>query len=441
MSGITGDFIKTKYMKKLLLAAILAAFAIMAWGQDGGETYNVDPSVSTGSSSSDTTGNYIIRAQQIHDSLEAIRDAAIAGVALGDSGNTPTALHYMTATMGSKKLNLADSGAVAEAGHYATSKMHSLKLNIADSGKVNEANHYASSTMLYSVIKDTGNYINRYDTASLPGRFSAKQATLVSATNIKTINSTSLLGSGDIAVGGTETLWIADSAQVVHMADTAGVTGNNKIATKANVALKLNNSDTSTMLSTYARKLSPTLTGTPLTPTAAAGTNTTQIASTAYSFAAAQKAAGDTATARLNGAGELNTLVKMLADTIALFAFGAGHSIPVDTVVMVNFMNGGTFFWKADSFKVTDVRTFLAAGTGTEAATLQVFWGTSMGTAQDSLFTAAVAINSHTGESDVPSRYSAIKPRCYVWGVYRGMVVGHRPSMISSTIMGYIKRD
>jgi hypothetical protein len=80
---------------------------------------------------SDTTGNYIIRAQQIHDSIEAIRDAAIAGVALGDSGNTPTALHYMTATMGSKKLNLADSGAVAEAGHYFTATMGSLKANIA----------------------------------------------------------------------------------------------------------------------------------------------------------------------------------------------------------------------------------------------------------------------------------------------------------------------
>jgi hypothetical protein len=425
-------------MKKILIPILLFIFySVSGQLQPLSQAGNAEG----GGTGTDTTGNYILRAQQIHDSLDAIRTAAIAGVALGDSGNTPTALHYMTATMGSKKLNLADSGAVAEAGHYATSKMHSLKLNIADSGKVNEANHYASSTMLYSVIKDTGNYINRYDTASLPGRFSAKQATLVSATNIKTINSTSLLGSGDIAVGGTETLWIADSAQVVHMADTAGVTGNNKIATKANVALKLNNSDTSTMLSTYARKLSPTLTGTPLTPTAAAGTNTTQIASTAYSFAAAQKAAGDTATARLNGAGELNTLVKMLADTITLFVAGKGDGTIADTAAMKNGMSGGDFFWAADSFKVADVKSRVGAGSGTEALTFNMFWGTSYGTATDSLFTSATAVNSHTGESDVPNKNTTIHPRNWVWCVYRGAVAGNLPSMVRSTIIGYIKRD
>ena len=58
-----------------------------------------------------------------------------------------------------------------------------------------------------------------------------KQATLISGTNIKTINSTSLLGSGDFA-----------------------------LATLA----------------------SPALTGTPTAPTAAVDTNTTQIATTAF---------------------------------------------------------------------------------------------------------------------------------------------------------------
>jgi hypothetical protein len=50
-------------------------------------------------------------------------------------------------------------------------------------------------------------------------------------------------------------------------------------------ALKVNISDTGNMLNTYARKLSPTFTGTPAAPTAAAGTNTTQIATTAFVIA------------------------------------------------------------------------------------------------------------------------------------------------------------
>jgi hypothetical protein len=311
---------------------------------------------------------------------------------------------------------LGDSSAVPKEHSYATGKMLSLK---------------APQTAIDTLTGDN----------ELTNRLALKQATLVSATNIKTINSTSLLGSGNITIGGTETLWIADSAQVVHMADTAGVTGNNKIATKANVALKLNNSDTSTMLSTYARKLSPTLTGTPLTPTAAAGTNTTQIASTAYSFAAAQKAAGDTATARLNGAGELNTLAKMLADTITLFVAGKGDGTIADTAAMKNGMSGGDFFWAADSFKVADVKSRVGAGSGTEALTFNMFWGTSYGTATDSLFTSATAVNSHTGESDVPNKNTTIHPRNWVWCVYRGAVAGNLPSMVRSTIIGYIKRD
>lgn len=51
-----------------------------------------------------------------------------------------------------------------------------------------------------SVIGATG---STFDSTSLSNRIDGKQATLVSATNIKTINSTSLLGSGDIAVSAT----------------------------------------------------------------------------------------------------------------------------------------------------------------------------------------------------------------------------------------------
>lgn len=48
----------------------------------------------------------------------------------------------------------------------------------------------------------TGN-ITESQVTNLPADLAAKQATLVSGTNIKTINSTSLLGSGDIAISGS----------------------------------------------------------------------------------------------------------------------------------------------------------------------------------------------------------------------------------------------
>lgn len=80
-----------------------------------------------------------------------------------------------------------------------------------------------------------------YFWSQLKTKLAAKQDTLVSGTNIKTVNNNSLLGSGDIS-----------------------------LATLA----------------------SPTFTGTPTAPTATAGTNTTQIATTAFVKTAIDNAIG-----------------------------------------------------------------------------------------------------------------------------------------------------
>jgi hypothetical protein len=144
----------------------------------------------------------------------------------------------------------------------------------------------------------------------------------------------------------------------------------------------------------------------------------------------------------LSNAGSLSDVAKMLGDSTAYFAFMLGRGIAVDTAVMVSGAYGGVFCTGQDSAKITVVKSVMVAGTGTEAATFNVFWGPVFGTAVDSLFTAAAAITTHTGESDVPNRhYKAIPPRNFVWGIFRGFVVGHRPTLISATIIYYIKRD
>jgi hypothetical protein len=92
-----------------------------------------------------------------------------------------------------------------------------------------------------------------------------KQNTLVSGTSIKTINTTSLLGSGDITIaGGTIDATPTDSS--TNAVQSNGVF--DALALKSPLA-------------------SPTFTGTPAAPTASFGTNTTQLATTAFVQAAA----------------------------------------------------------------------------------------------------------------------------------------------------------
>lgn len=191
-------------------------------------------------------------------------------------------------------------------------------------------NKSGNSTYLYSntvngIVKDDGTGVL---SAAVAG--TDYQAPLVSGTNIKTINNASLLGSGniDISGGGGGTLFVTVTyANYAYTADTtyadmmsaisAGkdivviladlnqqknwyytmtyapkVTTENFCFASENETgtfthLLVSNSDswwaaTDINLSSYATKSSPTFTGTPKAPTAAAGTNTTQIATTAF---------------------------------------------------------------------------------------------------------------------------------------------------------------
>ena len=124
---------------------------------------------------------------------------------------------------------------------------------------------------------------------------SGKQDTLISATNIKTVNGNSLLGSGDITVGGTGSTNLAytpSSTNGIVTSDT-GTDATVPLADATNAGLLKpakytvleNTSGTNTGdqdLSGKANIASPTFTGTPVAPTATVGTNTTQLATTAF---------------------------------------------------------------------------------------------------------------------------------------------------------------
>jgi len=97
-----------------------------------------------------------------------------------------------------------------------------------------------------------------------------------------------------------------------------------------------------TAIATKANTLSPTLTGTPLAPTAAADTNTTQIATTAFSTAAATAAIQ-----ALHPVGSIYTNATNSTNPATLFGFGTWEEFGAGRV-MVGFDAGNTLFDAAE---------------------------------------------------------------------------------------------
>jgi hypothetical protein len=88
----------------------------------------------------------------------------------------------------------------------------------------------------------------------------------------------------------------------------------------------------STASSTYAPIANPTLTGTPAAPTAAADTNTTQIATTAYVVGQGylKSATASTTYAPLTGAGLIRPLLTSASETVTVEAAAASGTVNVD---------------------------------------------------------------------------------------------------------------
>jgi hypothetical protein len=154
----------------------------------------------------------------------------------------------------------------------------------------NVNNNFSTDQSISGNLTVSGTITN----AGLTSSLNSKQSTLVSGTNIKTINGLNILGSGDIAVT-TTSAWGSITGTLSDQSDL-----NTALGLKAPLAspsftgtpvtpTAAIDTNTTQIASTafvigqgYAKLASPALTGTPTTPTAAAGTNTTQIASTAF---------------------------------------------------------------------------------------------------------------------------------------------------------------
>jgi hypothetical protein len=149
--------------------------------------------------------------------------------------------------------------------------------------------------------------------------FNSKQDALVSATNIKTVNSTTLLGSGDL-----------------DLIDDAIVNGEAKAPSQNSVF---------DALALKADLASPTLTGTPIAPTAAGSTSTTQIATTAfvktYSPKVFSLAASDESTALTTGTAKITF---RLPYAMVLTAVRASLTIVQSSgsILTVDINEGGT---------------------------------------------------------------------------------------------------
>jgi hypothetical protein len=203
-------------------------------------------------------------------------------------------------------------------------------------------------------VIDTVKYINSllgyYATVS---QLNGKQATLVSGVNIKTINSISILGAGNMVIGSGGTMvypgttgittfngsgWgasITDNSTNWNAAygwgnhASAGYALNSALANYVPTSRTVNGhylsvnvtiipsdigavavSDSSAMLTKYARKASPIFTGAPTAPTQTVGDNSTKIATTAFVIANGGSDAGLTV--------RVDSIVKVLKDSLSL---------------------------------------------------------------------------------------------------------------------------
>lgn len=139
----------------------------------------------------------------------------------------------------------------------------------------------------------------------------SRQAALISGTNIKTINGESVLGSGDIEIqGGSDPVEVVTYGTSTYAEVTAALSSGKPVIcydpsvdrvalydrtasgtiyfiafnnTTGRITLHINSAGTwGYATNALASTASPAFTGTPTAPTAAAGTNTTQIATTAF---------------------------------------------------------------------------------------------------------------------------------------------------------------
>ena len=179
------------------------------------------------------------------------------------------------------------------------------------------------------------------------------QPTLVSGTNIKTINGTTILGSGDITIvsgtgdvtlSGTQTLTNKTIAFASNTLTDVASTNTSQTLTNKTIAFASNT------LTGVAPLASPTFTGVPAAPTAAVGTNTTQLATTAHVFA--ERSSTATLTNKT-----INLTSNTLSATLAQLNTAISDATVVSTTSTVTLTNKTLGNYTETVFTITDGTT------------------------------------------------------------------------------------
>jgi hypothetical protein len=254
------------------------------------------------------------------------------------------------------KLNIADTTNMLSA--YAirsnTEESINTKVNIIDTTNMLSAyairsNTEASINTKFN-IADTASILAPYAIRSnTEASINAEKSRAMTAENlrVKYSDTTNMLSAYAIR-SNTE----ASINTKVNIADTASMLSNyyNITAADARLNLKTNLADTATMLLPYAIRsntvaslnlkaplASPELTGTPKAPTATAGTNTTQIATTAFVAASITNGATPDATTTSKGKLQLTNDLGGTADLPTVTSVGGSSASSINTgVVLAN---------------------------------------------------------------------------------------------------------
>jgi hypothetical protein len=138
----------------------------------------------------------------------------------------------------------------------------------------NDGNYYTTLKTSLNTANRTYTFQDRNGTIADDTDLAGKQATLVSTTNIKSVNGTTLLGSGNLAVGDALVASPLTQFASTTSAQLAGVISDE------------------TGTGNLVFSVSPALTGTPTAPTQSASDNSTKLATTAYVDSAITASAG-----------------------------------------------------------------------------------------------------------------------------------------------------
>lgn len=208
----------------------------------GGGSVTVDTAMSA-TSTNPVQNRVIYSALQGKANSSDLAEVATSGD-YNDLSNTPTIPTVNDATLTIQKngstidtftANASSNKTVNVTVPTATSDLTNDSNYVADANYVHTDNNFTSSEKTKLAGIEAGAQVNTVTDVEVDGTsvvsggvaevsLTSKQDTLVSGTNIKTVNNQSLLGSGNISISSGETYTISISSNVITLTGSGGTT-------------------------------------------------------------------------------------------------------------------------------------------------------------------------------------------------------------------------